>query len=52
VRAERAAFGTLALDAVDPVACVAHLGAKAASALFAARWASLRSRVQRFPGGP
>ena len=36
VRAERAAFGTLVLDAVDPVACLAHLGAKAASALFAA----------------
>jgi restriction system protein len=36
VRAERAVFGTLVLDAVDPVTCLAHLGAKATSALFAA----------------
>jgi restriction system protein len=36
VRAERAVFGTLVLDAVDPVACLARLGAKATSALFAA----------------
>jgi restriction system protein len=36
VRAERAVFGTLVLDAVDPATCLAHLGAKATSALFAA----------------
>ena len=36
VRAERAVFSTLVLDAVDPVACLAHLGAKITPALFAA----------------
>jgi restriction system protein len=36
VRAERAVFRTLVLDAVDPVACLAHLDAKATPALSAA----------------
>ena len=36
VRAERTVFSTLVLDAVDPVACLAHLGAEATPALFAA----------------
>ena len=33
VRAERAVFGTLVLDAVDPVACLAHLTTQAPPAL-------------------